>query len=840
MMKTMNKFALLSTLLLATQVQAQVHTIADGFVSACSGSMLDSGGEGASGYQNNESFTTTICPDGSGGPAISLQFITFNLSTAGSAPGDVLFIYDGPDMSYPLIGQWSGTDSPGIVSASITNTSGCLTLVFVSNEVGTGVFASLISCVAPCQPPTAAATFGSPVPLLACQGEEITFNGSGSSAVPPFTIVQYEWDFADGTVDSSGAIVTHSFAEAGEYVVQLTVTDDNGCSNTNLVDLQVLVSTTPVFNGTVVSPMVICEGETIDLTAVATPVMWSALPTVNLGDGVTMPDGSGVAYTSQLFYTQFAPGATLTNPNDLLSICASLEHSYMGDLIISITCPSGQTMTMHQQGGGGTYLGAANDSDPGSSPVIGECWDYCWSPTATLGTFADCAAFGPTPNVTPAGTPSSNALISGTYSSVQPWSTLTGCALNGTWTFTVIDNWAIDNGFICDWGLNFNPSLFPSLTQFTPVLGTSTLDSANWVGNGLVQNPNAPLVATATPVGVGTHDYTFSVIDNFGCTYDTTITVIVNPAPQGPILITGDNLICEDGIAYLNAPAGFDTYLWSPNGAIGQNVNVGAGTYTVTVAYGNCPLTSEPFTVTMAPSPDPVITGLNFSCGGTPVTLSTTETYPTYQWSTNATSPSINATTGTYTVTVTNADGCSGTSDPFSVLVANDPTAAFVFDPASPAPIGSTFNFNASGSSGNGGAIDSYSWTFGGPAATGTGVDPSWTYENPGSYAVILVVENEFGCLDTASVVLSIFPPEIDIPNVFTPNGDGNNDTFNISNIEFWSNEVRIFNRWGQVVEEFRNYRNTWKGGDVSDGTYFYEVVLSDGRTFTGHVTVLR
>jgi gliding motility-associated-like protein len=837
-MMKMKKLALLTTLLLATQLQAQ-YTIADGTVSACSGSLLDSGGEGAGGYQNNENFTTTICPDGSGGPAISLQFFTFNLSTAGSAPGDVLYIYDGADLSAPLLGQWSGSDSPGIVSASFSNPTGCLTLVFVSNETGTGVFASLISCVVPCQPPTAAATFGSPVPLLACQGEVITFDGSGSTAVDPFTIAEYRWDFADGALDSTGAVVTHSFAEPGEYVVQLTVTDDNGCSNTNLVDLQVLVSTTPVFNGTVVSPMVICEGESIDLTAVATPVMWSALPTVNLGDGVTMPDGSGVAYTSQLFYTQFAPGATLANPNDLLSICASLEHSYMGDLIISITCPSGQTMTLHQQGGGSTYLGAANDTDPGSSPVIGECWDYCWSPTATLGTFADCAAFGITPNVTQAGTPASNALIAGTYSSVQPWSTLTGCALNGTWTFTVIDNWAIDNGFICDWGLNFNPSLFPSLTQFTPVLGTSTLDSANWVGNGLVSNPNDPLSATATPVGVGTHDYVFSITDNFGCTYDTTITVTVNPAPQGPITIGGNPVICTDGVAYLTAPQGFDSYLWSPGGFTGTNVNVGAGTYTVTVAFGNCPLTSEPITVVEVPVPTPVITGPPFSCGGASATLSTTEPYASYLWSTQETSPTILAGTGSYTVTVTTAEGCSGTSAPYSVLIANNPVAGFTASPVSPQPMGTTVDFTDA-STVNGGTIVSWFWDFDDQEGSSTDPNPSWTFNDPGPYDVLLIVTTADGCTDTIVQRYDIFPPDITIPNVISPNGDQMNDYFVIPNIEYWANELVIYGRWGNKVYEATNYRNQWKADDLPDGTYYYVLKLHDKSEYAGHITVLR
>ena len=55
---------------------------------------MDSGGQGAGGYGNNESYTYTLCPDAPGG-AISLNFITFNLSTAGAAPIDLMAIYDG-------------------------------------------------------------------------------------------------------------------------------------------------------------------------------------------------------------------------------------------------------------------------------------------------------------------------------------------------------------------------------------------------------------------------------------------------------------------------------------------------------------------------------------------------------------------------------------------------------------------------------------------------------------------------------------------------------------------------------------------------------------------------
>jgi gliding motility-associated-like protein len=845
-MRTIALAAVAATAIQATQAQ---YTIIDGYVAACSGSILDSGGEGASGYSDNENHTLIICPDGSGGPGISLQWFTFNLSTAGPEPIDQLAIYDGmidgvnPDP--PLIGVFTGNTPPGIVSASFENVQntlnggGCLTLVFTSNSTGTGTFAALISCFAPCEPPTASATFGSPIPLLACQDEPITFDGSASTAADPFEIVQYTWDFYDGQQDSTtGPVVTHSYGEAGEYVVQLTVTDDNGCSNTNLVDLQVLVSTTPDFSGTVVGPLEICEGETVDLNAVATPVLWSALPSVNLGGAVTMPDGSGVAYTSQLTYTQFAPGATLTNPNDLTSICASLEHSYMGDLIISITCPTGQTMTMHQQGGGGTYLGAANDSDPGNAPEIGECWEYCWSPTATLGTFADCAAFGTTPNVTPAGTPQSDALIAGTYSSLQPWSNLTGCGLNGTWTFQVIDNWAIDNGFICDWGLNFNPALFPSLTQFTPVLGTSTADSASWVGNGLASG-TTPLVGTATPVGVGTHDYTFSVTDNFGCTYDTTFTVIVNPGVPGPITITGNNTLCEGAIAYLNAPAGYDSYTWS-NGAVGQQISASSGTHTVTVALGDCTLESQPFTITPLPSPDPQIVGPGFSCGGAPAVLSTTERYSSYQWSNGATSPTVSVGSGSYSVTATNSDGCSGVSDLFTVVVGSAPQAAFSTDPPSPQGQGTTVAFTDL-SQGNGSNIVEWLWSFGEAGATSNGQSASYTYDTPGNYPVSLTITNADGCAHTFNVFYVILPEELIFPNVFTPNGDGQNEYFEIQNGQYYDNTLSVFNRWGQKVFETTNYRNAWRGTDLPEGTYYYVFTTTiDKKEYTGHVTILR
>jgi gliding motility-associated-like protein len=508
--------------------------------------------------------------------------------------------------------------------------------------------------------------------------------------------------------------------------------------------------------------------------------------------------------------------------DDILAICVNMEHSFMGDLVIGITCPNGQTVTFHEQGGGGTFIGGALDGET-TPPTPGECWEYCWSPTATNGTWAEN---------------SGGTIPSGTYESVQPMTQLIGCPLNGTWTINIADLWGADDGFLCSWFINFDPDLYPELTTYTPNLGLSTLDSSFWSGPEVVTDPNTPLIAIVTPTEPGVYEYVFTVTDDFGCQYDSSMTVTVNPSPQAPILITGNNTYCEGGITFLNAPPGFDSYVWS-NASVGPNISATEGTYTVTVAYGSCPLLSEPFVVTELPSPTPQITGPGFSCGGDPAELSTTEAYESYQWSSGGTGPTESVVTGTYTVTVTNSDNCSGTSDPFTVTLGSDPQALFGTDPVSPQPIGTTVSFNDA-SQGNGSPITDWSWDFGIFGSGSSIPSPSFQYQNPGTYQVVLTITTADGCESSYAYSYTIYPEDVIIPNVFSPNGDGSNDLFVIENGEFTRNRLEIYNRWGQIVYEAKDYRNSWRANDVPDGTYYYVFTLDSGKDYSGHVTILR
>jgi gliding motility-associated-like protein len=113
----------------------------------------------------------------------------------------------------------------------------------------------------------------------------------------------------------------------------------------------------------------------------------------------------------------------------------------------------------------------------------------------------------------------------------------------------------------------------------------------------------------------------------------------------------------------------------------------------------------------------------------------------------------------------------------------------------------------------------------------------------PGVYPVILVVTSAVGCIDTIRTVVRItMPGAIEMPNVFSPNGDGLNDRFVPLIYQGTGAYLEIFNRWGQPIFATRSIEQGWSGEGHPDGTYYYVVKLDDdpNKTVTGHITLLR
>jgi len=98
----------------------------------------------------------------------------------------------------------------------------------------------------------------------------------------------------------------------------------------------------------------------------------------------------------------------------------------------------------------------------------------------------------------------------------------------------------------------------------------------------------------------------------------------------------------------------------------------------------------------------------------------------------------------------------------------------------------------------------------------------------------------------TAEAQIDMSPCDVVIPNVFTPNGDSKNDSF-LGQYDALNSgvdvQLKVFNRWGDVVYENQKYKGDWKADDVPDGTYYYTLKISGAltpRDTHGYVTILR
>jgi gliding motility-associated-like protein len=96
-------------------------------------------------------------------------------------------------------------------------------------------------------------------------------------------------------------------------------------------------------------------------------------------------------------------------------------------------------------------------------------------------------------------------------------------------------------------------------------------------------------------------------------------------------------------------------------------------------------------------------------------------------------------------------------------------------------------------------------------------------------------------CGLTGSTLLEVVVCETEIPNIFSPNGDGVNDVFIIQGSEgFPRSRFEVFNRWGGLVYENDNYQSAWRGDDLAEGTYYYVYHRNDGVKFAGYFQLVR
>lgn len=775
----------------------------------------------------------------------------------------------------------SGGFSSGVNNATVA-VNGATTYTLNSTHPVTGCISTLVYTVAPSvnQPTvSASSSSGTLTCINTTQSTTVTSN--------PSTGVTYAWTGPGIVGSNTGASVTGSLA--GVYNLTVTNTSNN-CNTT--VSYNLSANNTAITPNAVSSNTVNCINTTANITTAPTPTSstftysWSTgatsssvtvNPTANTNYVVTVTNTANGCVGSQtinVIANTIAPTAVSVNPTNVLLACpaqtANLTGSATGATSYSWVAPSGGSIIS----GANTATAQVTSSSVGTFSLIATGANGCSSaaamatvsPNTNAPTFSlsnanpSITCLTSSPNVT-VGLTSTVTIQGYTWS---PASGISGPLNNSSVTFTAAGIYTViveaTNGCLSTSTVSVaNATISPSVVAGTgtaqTISCTNTIvtiaptftPAANltytWSGPGIVGSPNNSSVQVNQ-----NGSYSLTVTNSLtGCS-STSITVPVvgtNVPPTLNVSTTSSiGISCQPNtntVTLIASSSGAVTYSWN-TGSTSPVINTSnAGTYTVTVIDSNSGCTTSQ---TVAVANNTVVPTLsasaagNLPCGGagtTTLNATSTSTNVNYVWTGPAISNGSNtanpvvAGAGIYIVVVTdNITGCSATQT--VPVTTTSVLAAFTQNTITGiAPLTVNFTNQSIGAT-------TYSWSFGN--GTSTQSDPSNTFP-AGTYTVTLISMNG-ACTSTADIIIIVNNTLGVIPEVFTPNGDGKNDVFEITGLDSYpNNSLQIFNRWGNPVYDAKPYKNDWDGSPNTAGktgssklptaTYFYILDLGTG-----------
>ncbi|MBA3898854.1 MAG: gliding motility-associated C-terminal domain-containing protein [Bacteroidetes bacterium] len=377
--------------------------------------------------------------------------------------------------------------------------------------------------------------------------------------------------------------------------------------------------------------------------------------------------------------------------------------------------------------------------------------------------------------------------------------------------------------------INEPPDLLLNVNIIKPVscfaYSDGEVDFSASGGTGLLSFFQNAVPATAPVSGLSAGTYIYSVEDANGCITSQTINLTeptqlnisfnVTPSCQGQ----------ANGSISSTAAGGTSPYTYNWNTLTPSNTsvvsNIGAGTYTLSITDANlCShsdstvLTESNLNISFLKTPSRCSDDL----GGSLQAMITGATNPiNYLWSNGQSSSLIsNLPSGTYSLTATDANACVATA--MAEILRDSIGAAASFSWVSTGPLVSFTDLSEN-------AVD-WHWDFGNNKSSNLR-NPKHRYAKEGSYRVYLFITDINGCKSDYSTEI-IVTSEIFIPNVFSPNGDGQNDWFYIVHPGFEEFSIAIFNRWGAKIWETTAPEIRWDGRTSSGipvpaGTYFYD-----------------
>ncbi len=358
--------------------------------------------------------------------------------------------------------------------------------------------------------------------------------------------------------------------------------------------------------------------------------------------------------------------------------------------------------------------------------------------------------------------------------------------------------------------ITVTPRITPTFSALNPICAGATLSALPTTSNNSILGTWSPALNN-----LATTTYTFAPATG-QCASNGSLTITVNPNVTPTF--TTVNPICS-GAALSALPTTSNNSIsgtWSP--ALN---NLATTTYTFAPATGQC-ASNGTISITVNPNVTPTFTAVNPICSG--AALSALPTVSNNAIS-GSWSPALdNSTTTTYTF-IPNLGQCSSNA---TVTINVTPFPEFSI---SAGCNGSDFVLSTTGI---GTTNASYIWFDN--LHQNIGNTSSITITNEGNYSLEL---SNNGCREEKPITISSIL--CSVPKGISPNGDGDNDTFDLSNLNV--QKLQIFNRYGMEVYSKSNYSNEWvgksnSGEELPDGTYYFVVQYTNGKIKTGWVYI--
>lgn len=551
---------------------------------------------------------------------------------------------------------------------------------------------------------------------------------------------------------------------SGTYLV--TVTDANSCTASAAVTVS---SATSNFAVTIAGQNATCglaNGTATALPNNPTNVTyhWSNNSTTGAVSGLA-PGTYSVTATNPTGCTASA-SVTINNTGTAISVTFNITQSACG-----------------QSNGG-----AAATVTGGTSP-----YSYLWSNGSTTSSISNVAAGGYPLTVTDNG----------------------GC--------TVVSTAAISN--IGAPTITANPT---SPACFGGTNGSAAVTVSGGTGPYTYQWNTGGTSSSISDIGAGT--YTVTVQDNAQCVAVQTVTV-ANPADI-QVSVSTTNALCgnQNGTALVTASGGGGTftYFWNNGSTLANNIDLAAGTYSVTITDNHACTTTASATVNNIQGPTATFSPVNGTCQITPqinVTVNGGTSPFSFAWNNGATTQNVTGlTAGNYTVTITDANGCTFSN---SATVTDNSTLNVTFNTQNPTQGNSNGSITANP---NGGTSPySFLWSTGASTASVSNLAA-------GSYTV--TITDQSGCVRIATVILNgangiATVTDLVMIKVYP------NPAQDICNIQIELNAtqkliMRMLNNLGQQVWEkelnsFKQGTETVNLNHLASGVYFIQVQLSSG-----------